>query len=259
MRRHVCTLAVGVSSLLLVACASAGVPPCTAATRSPDCIRVLFIGNSYTAVNDLPAKFRVIAAVRRHAVYTEMIAPGGVRLADHAVSPEVLDRIRFGHWNFVVLQEQSQIPSVEQSREEQMFPAARALVREIRHAGSRPVFYATWARKDGWPEQGMPDYGAMQEQISRAYRTIGEELHAFVAPVGHAWALVGAERPDIPLWQDDGSHPTEQGTFLAANVLVATLFREVPQGLGTRGRIPEVQVHALQETAVRVTQGAVLR
>ncbi len=246
-------------AVLMTACTSARVPVCTAATRSPDCMRVLFIGNSYTAVNDLPAKFRAIAAVRRHAVYTEMIAPGGVRLADHAASPEVLDRIKFGHWNFVVLQEQSQIPSVEESREGQMFPAARALVREIRRAGSRPVLYATWARRDGWPEQGMPDYAAMQAQISRAYRTLGEELHAFVAPVGHAWSLVRAERPDIPLWQDDGSHPTEQGTFLAANVLVAALFREVPQGLGTRGRIPEGQVYALQETAVRVTQGAVLR
>jgi hypothetical protein len=132
-----------------------------------------------------------------------------------------------------------------------MFPAARALVSEIRRAGARPVFYATWARRGGWPENGMPDYASMQAQITQAYRAIGEELHALVAPVGDAWSMVAAERPDIPLWQGDDSHPTEQGTFLAANVLVATLFHEVPQGLGTRGHVPEVQVYALQQAAAR--------
>lgn len=259
MRRRRLRWLIGGVAVLLGACTGARVPACTASTRSPACTRVLFIGNSYTAVNDLPAKFKAIAAVRRHAVYTEMIAPGGVRLADHAASPRVLEAIRAGHWTYVVLQEQSQVPSVAQFRDEQMFPAARALAGEIRQAGAQPVFYATWARKDGWPENDMPDYAAMQAQISQAYRTIGEELQAMVAPVGDAWARVVAERPEIPLWQGDGSHPTEQGTFLAANVLVAALFREVPQGLGTRGRIPEGQVYALQETAVRVTQGAVLR
>lgn len=255
MRRRGLRWLIGGPALLLVACAWARVPACRASTRSDSCTRVLFIGNSYTAVNDLPAKFKAIAAVQRHAVYTEMIAPGGVRLIDHAASPQVLATIRTGRWHYVVLQEQSQIPSAEQAREEQMFPAARALVSEIRHAGSRPVFYATWARKDGWPENGMPDFAAMQTQITQAYRTIGEELHAMVAPVGDAWALVVAERPDIPLWQGDGSHPTAQGTFLAANVLVAALFHEVPQGLGTRGRIPEVQVWSLQTAAARAVLG----
>jgi lysophospholipase L1-like esterase len=105
----------------------------------------------------------------------------------------------------------------------------------------------------------MPDYASMQAQITQAYRAIGEELHAPVAPVGDAWAIVAAERPEIPLWQNDGSHPTEQGTFLAANVLVATVFHEVPLGLGTRGRVPEVQVNALQQAAVRATLGAAPR
>jgi hypothetical protein len=188
-----------------------------------------------------------------------MIAPGGARLADHAASLPVLEKIRSGHWNYVVLQEQSQIPSVEQARQGQMFPAARELVNEIRHAGARPVFYATWARQGGWPENGMPDYASMQAQVTQAYRAIGEELNAFVAPVGDAWAIVAVERPDIPLWQGDGSHPTDQGTFLAANVLFATLFHEVPPGLGARGQVPEAHVDVLQQAAARATLGAVPR
>lgn len=121
--------------LLLVACASTRAPECGNAPQDASCTRVLFIGNSYTGVNDLPSRFKAIAASGRHAVYTEMIAPGGLRLADHAASLPVLEKIRSGRWNYVVLQEQSQIPSVEQARQGQMFPAPRVLVNEIRRAG----------------------------------------------------------------------------------------------------------------------------
>jgi len=229
------------------------VPDCSAASPDNACTRVLFIGNSYTSVNNLPATFAALVATRGRAVYTEMIAPGGVRLADHAASVEVLEKIRSGHWNYVVLQEQSQIPSVEQSRQGQLFPAARLLVNEIRHAGARPVFYETWARKNGWPENGMPDYAAMQAQISQAYRTIGHELNAIVAPVGDAWAIVATEHTQIPLWQADGSHPTEQGTYLAASVFVATLFHEVPAESGAYGQVSKGQVLALQQAAARAS------
>jgi len=260
MRRHWRSLAIGAWSLMAIAiataCSWAQAPRCDATTRSDDCTRVLFIGNSYTSVNDLPAKFTAIAAAGRHAVYTEMIAPGGARLADHAASAQVLGAIRSGHWNYVVLQEQSLVPAVEQARQDQMVPAARLLAAEIRHAGARPVLYATWGRQAGWPDGGLPDYAAMQARVTQAYCAVGEELRAIVAPVGDAWAMVFAEHPEIPLWQADGSHPTEQGTFLAANVLVAVLFHEVPQGLGARGSIPEVQVPALQAAAARAARGA---
>jgi len=234
-----------------VACLPVRAPRCDRIPADDGCSRVLFIGNSYTSVNDLPRTFAAVALAQGHAVYTEMIAPGGATLADHAASMAVLDKIRTGHWTYVVLQEQSLMPAVEQSRQGQMYPAARALVSEIRHAGARPVFYAAWGRQHGWPEGGLADYAALQAQVTLGYRAIADELHAIVAPVGDAWAAIAAEHPDIPLWQLDGSHPTVQGTFLAANVLMATLFHETPRGLGARGQVPEVHVYRLQQAAAK--------
>jgi hypothetical protein len=241
------------------ACLPAQAPNCGRIPPDDGCVRVLFIGNSYTFVNNLPGTFAAIAQSLGHSVYADMIAPGGATLADQAKSAEVRDKIRLGHWTFVVLQEQSQIPSSERARQVTMYPAARTLVSEIRHAGARPVFYATWARQNGWPENGLAGYAAMQAQVTLGYRTIAEELHAIVAPVGDAWAAVTAEYADIPLWQCDGSHPTMQGTFLAANVLVATLFHETPRGLGSRGPVPEVHVYRLQQAAARAALGAAPR
>lgn len=235
--------------LAVVACSPAPGPACGAVPPEAGCVRVLFIGNSYTAVNDLPSVFATVAKAHGRRVYVEMIASGGARLADHVASVAAMARIRDGRWTHVILQEQSLLPAVQQARQEQMFPAARTLAAAVDQAGARTVFLATWGRRDGWIEGGIRDYSTMQSQVTDGYRTIAGELHAIVAPVGDAWSAVAAANPDIPLWQADGSHPTVQGTFLAANVLFVTLFHEAPRGLGSRGRVPEVHVYRLQQAA----------
>lgn len=248
----ICARRVALAGLLFSsACASVSAPRCDVVPPSDGCTRVLFLGNSFTAVNDLPAVFTAVSTAHGRSVYAEMIAPGGARLADHLAQANVIEKIHAGRWNYVVLQEQSVTPAFERNRLVDMYPAARQLVDEIRHAGARPVFYATWGRRDGFPEGGLRDYAAMQAQVTQGYRAIAEELHAIVVPVGDAWEMVAGESPDIPLWQADGSHPTVQGTFLAANVFVATLFHVAPHGLGTRSPVPEAQVYRLQQAAAR--------
>lgn len=211
--------------------------------------RVLFIGNSYTFYNNLPGVFTTLAAAAGYEVTAEMAAPGGARLEDHANSPDIARPIRTGLWSHVVLQEQSQIPSVEQARQSQMFPAARRLAQEIRSSRAAVVFFPTWGRKEGWPENGMPDYVSMQAQISLGYRQIAREVKAIVAPVDIAWAGIARQHPEITLWQADGSHPTLQGTFLAAAVLVRTLCRTMPDARRLAVPLPPSQVSLLLQAA----------
>lgn len=225
---------------------------CGPFARSP-CVRVLFLGNSYTYVNDLPIVLRDLARAGDHALDTVSIAGGGETLADHAASQASVGTIRESRWNFVVLQEQSQIPSVESVRQAQMYPAVRSLVDVIRAAGGTPVLLETWAHRDGWSDYRL-DYRAMQMAINAGYRTLGIDLRAGVAPVGEAWQTALLQDPAIALWQDDGSHPSMAGTYLAACVLYASLFRESPVGNSdTAGLSPEV-AGALQAIAA-VTVG----
>jgi len=131
----------------------------------------------------------------------------------------------------VVLQEQNQIPSVADSRDDSMFPAARSLVGQIERRGEKPIFFMTWAHRNGAPDYGIPDYETMQHSVDRAYYAIARELDVPVAPVGETWLVVRRQDPDITLWQDDGSHPTTAGTYLAACVFYAAIFRQSPDGL----------------------------
>ncbi len=231
-------------------------PDCARIPPDAGCTRVLFIGNSYTYVNNLPGVFAQIGNALGRPVYADMIAPGGETLAGHAASPAVLARIRDGHWTYVVLQEQSVMPAVEPSRQSAMFPAARALVDSIRRAGAQPVFFITWGHENGWPDGGLADYRAMQTQLTLGYRMIADEMHAIAVPVGEAWRIIATKHRDIPLWQGDGSHPTVQGTFLAANVFVEVLLHVRPRGMDARGPVPAGQVNRLQQAASRAVAEA---
>src|SRR6185369_6488230 len=131
---------------------------CQPRCESGTCLRILFIGNSYTYVNDLPAALIALAKSGGHQIETGMAAEGGMTLANHVDSADTAKQITSSPWDFVVLQEQSQIPSVKQARIDQMYPAARRLVQQIEGAGAAPIFFITWAHRDGWPENGMRTY-----------------------------------------------------------------------------------------------------
>lgn len=225
--------------------------PGAAGGREPPPASVLFVGNSYTYVNDLPGTFQRLAASAGRTVVVEAVVSGGAKLFQHARSPEALARIAEGRWGYVVLQEQSQNPSLERLRTAEMYPAARTLVAQVRRAGETPIFYMTWGHRGGDRRLGFSDYASMQQAITDGYLGIARELGVAVAPVGAAWRETLAERPALNLWRDDGSHPSPAGTYLAACVLYATLFRQSPEGLAAPAGMPREDAAALQRVAAR--------
>lgn len=237
-------LIAGGLALILSACGS--LTPCDG---GPACPRVLFIGNSYTLVNDLPGMFAALAQAGGQRMETGTAAAGGWTLAQHLAAAQTLDTLNGSPWTYVVLQEQSQIPAVEAARVQSFYPAARGLAGKIKAAGGQPIFFMTPAHRDGWPENGLPDYASMQSQLNVGYITMAKELQAPAAPVGPAWALAVQQRPALALWQADGSHPTPAGTYLAACVFYAVIFRASPAGLAAPAEVPAEAAAFLQALA----------
>lgn len=191
--------------------------------------RVLFVGNSFTYYNNVPAMLEALGRDAGFEIATRMIVFGGATLQGHWDAGEAPRSIREGHWDYVVLQEQSSlgvpflvngIPRITDSAK--FHAAARLFDGEIKKAGARTVFLLTWSAKTAPDEQAALDY---------AHMTIAKELGAMVAPVGDAWRKAGEERPKLDLYFADGSHPGPAGSYLAASVLYATLLGKSPAGL----------------------------
>lgn len=229
-----------------------------------DTTHVLFIGNSYTHVNDLPALFRNLSSSGGKTVNTGMSAPGGYTLEGHTQLQETLDKIALRQWQYVVLQEQSQYPTIAYYRYSSMYPAACELDSIIRSHNSHTMFYMTWGRKyggqqciSGYCSPVFRDYFHMQDSLASAYTDISSQLAAALAPVGLAWQRARLLDSTIDLWDADLSHPTLKGSYLAACVFYSKIFQSSPVGLNYTAGLPVNEALWLQQVAAEVVIGLV--
>lgn len=220
-------------------------------------MRVLFVGNSYTSSNDLPGMVGELAGSAGGRVETGVMAPGGWWWRDHAASEETMETISDGDWDYVVLQEQSMVPALPEMARQVSRPAAVELALAAIDTGARPVLFLTWGHRDGNSEVGHSRYSSMQVAIAGTYSEIGTAVTAEVAPVGMAWWMAREERPDLTLYQSDGSHPSREGSYLAAAVITATIL-DVDAGTLDRSLgLSEATAAALRGFASRAVKGEV--
>lgn len=213
-------------------------------------LRVLFVGNSYTAGNSLPTVFAELADSGGHPVEVGMTASGGWTLADHFASRSFTDALQRESWDLVVLQEQSVIPSLADLREAEMYPAATGLSERITGRNAQVLLFMTWSRRDGpaLTEVGFDSSTEMQGAIEDGYLRLATLIDAPVAPVGRAWANV-RNSSALNLYEPDGSHPNEAGTYLAAAVFYSSVFQASPVGIRYHGSLSADDAEFLQRIA----------
>lgn len=233
---------------------------------APGADRILFVGNSYTMVNDLPAVFKQVVASAGKAVPEVKVAlAGGLTLEKHLGRPESLKLIDEGNWDVVVLQGQSQEAAFPEKSPpyESFLKSAAALCDRIRQKSpkSKIVFYETWARhanywKDPKALKGIGDNpGEMQANLRASYqKAAAQRKDCLVAPVGDAWELNYKVASPLMLHAKDGSHPGFSGTYLAALVFYATLYQPANLNVAWRGKLSAADAAVLQKLAAQATK-----
>ena len=68
-------------------------------------MHVLFIGNSHTYYNSMPAIFADLYEATGEKMRVTMLAEGGKTLAYHAKTPNAAFNIRYGKYDIVILQD----------------------------------------------------------------------------------------------------------------------------------------------------------
>lgn len=220
---------------------------------------VLFIGNSYVYTNDLPSVLYNLALSGGDSIYKDSNAPGGATLQGHTTNATTLSKINQRAWDFVVIQEQSQMPSFPPSQvSAQVYPYAQILVDSIKSNDecTEPVFFLTWGRKYGdasncanYPP--LCTYNGMQARLRESYLQMGLDNSGTVAPCGVAWknSMTADTDSSINLYSGDNSHPSLAGTYLNACVFYATIFRKSPVGYSYLGGLAADDALFLQQIA----------
>ncbi|MFU8807043.1 MAG: SGNH/GDSL hydrolase family protein [Bradymonadaceae bacterium] len=194
-----------------------------------EALRVLFLGNSHTFVNDVPAMVQRVAHSHEGAqkLWVEMVARGGLSLDDLLQNGHVREELGESRWDFVVIQGRSLEPFVDPEMYVRSF---QTLADASRAAGATPILFEVWPRVEGHSiyEQGwMPsNHGQAMDIIRGVSEQAISENESLLAPVGGAWVLAGELHPDINLYVDDGNHADLAGSQLTALVLYRVILGE---------------------------------
>jgi hypothetical protein len=193
---------------------------------------VLFLGNSYTSYNNLPNLVANVAASVGDTLEFDSYTPGGYSFQLHSNDSNAIAKIKSKAWHYVVLQEQSQLPSFPWPLvESNVFPFAKKLDSMVKENNtcSRTIFYNTWGRKNGdpsncasWPP--VCSYAGMDSLLSLRYKWMADSNAALISPVAAVWKQIRNTDSSIELYQSDESHPSLAGSYAAACCFYATIF-----------------------------------
>lgn len=198
--------------------------------------KVLFIGNSYTEVNNLPQLVQKVSESAGAQIEYQSNTPGGCTFAQHCTN-QSMTLIRQGGWDVVVLQEQSQLPSFPESQVvNECLPYAARLVDSVyaHSPNGEAMFYMTWGRENGDQQDAvyfpvLGTYEGMDSMLYERYMRMGRDNDASVCPVGRVWRYLRASSPDIQLYSGDGSHPSMAGSYAGACAFYTMIFRQSPR------------------------------
>ncbi len=184
--------------------------------------KVLFVGNSYIYVNRLPLVVSVMAKAKGNDLTCSMSVAGGATLEDHLDGKrklKTIELIKTKKYNAIILQDQSLRPIKNPNL---TIRDIGRLCEPIRNSGATPYLFLTWARKT------LPQ---TQKLLTQTYVQAAHEHKAQVVPAGIAWQRALKQKPGISLYDEDGSHPSQLGTYLSACVFFTALTSKSPKGL----------------------------
>lgn len=219
MRMVFCLLA-----LMVAGCGGSGTSPTSNAapqltsnetTANDADYKILFIGNSHTAYNNLPDMVMglIQGSDLNKTAYAERV-PEYLFLSDHAKSATTLAQIESRDWTHVILQAQkySQSFTIDYP-----ISGALTLIDKAQSENTQVIMFPEWAQRNR-PEE--------TEYIHNIHARIARNGNSCVAPVGYAWERALAIRPDLTLHASDGNHASLTGSFLTALVMYETITGE---------------------------------
>lgn len=216
--------------------------------------KILFIGNSYTYYNNMPARyFGEIMQAAGYKVKIMSLTKGGWTLlnssnAQDELGSKVDSILKNQEFDFVILQEQSMTPAVNSGS---FYNAVKRLDKKIRESGATPVLYATWGRKQGSGDLTATGLTAetMTWKLAAAYEHMGETHDIPVAHVGLAFRDIVQNHRNIALHDPDMSHPSPEGSYLAALTLFARITGIDPTTVDYEGGVGSNIEPILKEAA----------
>ena len=185
------------------------------APRDPKVVSLLFLGNSLTYFNEMPAMTREIASREKRPLHVDAVARSGVTLEQLWNDTDALTRLWLRHWDYVVVQGGAGAAGPLYNAEAFDRYLAR-FAAEIRKSGATPLFYLVWRERQ-------------QKQLEIASMKAAARERMQVIPSGVAWREL-LESGRFERLDYGGGHPDARGAYLIACSVYSTVYGKPAHG-----------------------------
>ena len=218
-------------------------------------MKVLFIGNSYTAFHEMPQIFSDLCRDNGKDVTVEHVLKGGRKLWENLdVEDDWSEKLRalcaVGGYDVAILQEQSVIPATDR---QEFFDGAKRIADYIAKTSPtvRFVLYQTWGRKAGHAmleKIGMTSE-EMSEKLIAGYAECAKLIGADISPVGELFfKAYHSKKVCVNIYYPDKTHPSYAGSCIAALSHYRTVFGSLPENMNAIG-LPKQDLADILEVA----------
>ena len=195
-------------------------------------MKILFIGNSYTYYNDLWDIVKSIYKTQGQDIKVDHYTIGGATLKQLFFEDEeskniIEDKLNNNKYDYMFIQEQSVRPVIDTN----LFIDAVVDINKIcKEKNINLILYETWERKEGcfMLDEIKRTSTQMGKELIGAYTNAANIVNCKVSHVGKAFHYINEHHKEIELYFEDKSHPSYEGSLLAAIVHYITLEQKAP-------------------------------
>ncbi len=232
--------------------------------------KILFVGNSLTFRNNMPAMFEKLCRKKGIRPKIKEVMDGGQTLYqyafpqkanqhDVAVSNKLKRLLKTQKWDVVVLQEGIFQAAINPDKVDLAVGELSSLAKS---SGAKVVLLMPWPLQTGnkfYNTRPLLGGNAIEcfTKEKPVYLETANKYKVALAPVGVAVMRAWYTMPGISLLDSDKRHPDTAGSYLSACVTYATIFGKNPEGNSyypakSRG-ITKAEAKALRSLAADVT------
>lgn len=172
-------------------------------------MKVLFVGNSHTFTHDVPSIINKLFIENNEKWEYKEMTVSGQTLKFHSTRNDLLEEIKVGNYDIIILQERAS--NFEQELFNEGFNPLYDYI--INNTKSNILMYMIWSN------ESRPE---VQKTILESYVNASNKDRVSLASAGIVWDIIRHNHKDITLYMD-GNHATKTGAYLAASTLFYAL------------------------------------
>jgi hypothetical protein len=187
---------------------------CQDQAEKENVIKILFVGNSLTYTNNLPALVAEKALTKGMHVQPEMLAFPNYALEDHWNDGRLQHLINNNTFTFVIIQ---QGPSSQADGRMMLSDYGTKISNLCKKRGAKLVFFMVWPAKSN-----LHSF----DGVIANYTNAAVETQSILCRVGELWKNHFDATGDFSYYGPDEFHPSLKGSSRAAEIIVDTLFKK---------------------------------